>query len=379
MHQPLVAAIVADDVAVGDGVRIAADARIHGRRITIGDGVVIGPDVTISCDEMHIADGARIGAHTCLISPTIVIGERSAIGAHVQAELNDHLRIGRLNDVGSFVRLVGQGVAAGDHLWMTDHVVVGGGGARGPRSYLTIGDRCAVMDRCFINVSESVSIGDDTALSNGVTILTHSLWQPVLAGGTSQFAPVHIGHDCIVYVNAVVAPGITIGNHVTIAAGALVLQDVPDASTAVGNPARVMRSTPAMPRELPLDRRAALVRDALAEWTLTLPVKGVTACKVSADYITAVVDGLTMSVATCFDSTASQPATITLGFGPARGESATHFDLAARTMSGDASPLAEDLRDFLRRRTIRIYTDRPFSAIRPRNLERLRARLDAAR
>jgi hypothetical protein len=44
-------------------------------------------------------------------------------------------------------------------------------------------------------------------------------------------------------------------------------------------------------------------------------------------------------------------------------------------MDGDATPLAEDLRDFLRRRTIRIYTDHPFQALPLANLARLAARL----
>ena len=43
----------------------------------------------------------------------------------------------------------------------------------------------------------------------------------------------------------------------------------------------------------------------------------------------------------------------------------------ARVLRG----LAEDLRDHLRRRTIRIFTDRPFQPLPPANIARLRARL----
>lgn len=41
--------------------------------------------------------------------------------------------------------------------------------------------------------------------------------------------------------NAVVAGGIVVGNHVTIGAGSLVLKDVPDNCTVVGNPARIIK------------------------------------------------------------------------------------------------------------------------------------------
>jgi len=45
-------------------------------------------------------------------------------------------------------------------------------------------------------------------------------------------------------------------------------------------------------------------------------------------------------------------------------------------MTGTASAVAEDLRDFLRRRTIRIYTDRPFQALPPAAIARLRSQLE---
>lgn len=45
-----------------------------------------------------------------------------------------------------------------------------------------------------------------------------------------------IGNNVSVYTNAVVAGGITIGDNVRIAAGAVVLQDVPSNSLVYGNP-----------------------------------------------------------------------------------------------------------------------------------------------
>jgi len=36
--------------------------------------------------------------------------------------------------------------------------------------------------------------------------------------------------------------GIRVGNHVTIGAGAVVFQDVPDGATVVGNPVRIIKS-----------------------------------------------------------------------------------------------------------------------------------------
>ncbi len=49
-----------------------------------------------------------------------------------------------------------------------------------------------------------------------------------------------IGDDVKIYTGATVFGGIHIGNHVTIGAGAVVFEDVPDGATVVGNPARII-------------------------------------------------------------------------------------------------------------------------------------------
>lgn len=381
MRDVAVRGISADEVTIGRGVQIGERTRICAKSVFLGDSVVIEDDVTIACDTLFVGGETHIASDVRLLSPTIELGGRSRIGTRLRAELNEHFVLGRLADIGQSVRIVGQGLRAGDHFWLTDFVLVGGGGARGPRSYLVVGDRSAVMEGCYINLSDTVTIGSDTALSNGVTILTHSMWQPTLDGGTSQFAPVHIGSRCILYVDAIIAPGVAIGDDVTVAAGALVIQNVPDASTAIGNPARVMRATPAFPRDVGPARRDQIVRDALREWASTLAIKGVRADFAEGSAaITATFAGATDVVWYAAQSDAASPpgaVTISLAFGatPAGIHAQCHFDLAARTASGTLSPIAEDLRDFLRRRTIRIHTDSPFRPLPPANLERLRARL----
>lgn len=50
-----------------------------------------------------------------------------------------------------------------------------------------------------------------------------------------------IGDDVRIMTGATVFGGIRVGNHVTIGAGAVVMKDVPDGCTVVGNPARIVR------------------------------------------------------------------------------------------------------------------------------------------
>jgi hypothetical protein len=43
----------------------------------------------------------------------------------------------------------------------------------------------------------------------------------------------------------------------------------------------------------------------------------------------------------------------------------TEYDVIKKTMTEHSNEVSEDLRDYLRRRGIKIYTDRPFESIKP--------------
>ena len=70
------------------------------------------------------------------------------------------------------------------------------------------------------------------------------IYQNVTIGEIGQQAPT-IGDNCFIGAGAVVVGGIRIGNGVKIGAGAVVHTDVPDGSTVVSQPSRILtRSTP---------------------------------------------------------------------------------------------------------------------------------------
>ncbi len=56
------------------------------------------------------------------------------------------------------------------------------------------------------------------------------------------FAPVKIGDDVIVYANAIISPGVTIGNGAVIAASSVVTMDIPENSMVGGIPAKIIKS-----------------------------------------------------------------------------------------------------------------------------------------
>ena len=90
-----------------------------------------------------------------------------------------------------------------------------------------------------------VTIGHHVNLAQGITVtaLNHKFKNPDIRideQGVST-KPVVIGNDIWVGANAVILPGVTIGDHSVIAAGAIVTKDVPPHSLVAGVPAKIIK------------------------------------------------------------------------------------------------------------------------------------------
>lgn len=91
----------------------------------------------------------------------------------------------------------------------------------------------------FIDHGMGVVIGETTEIGNNCT-----LYQGVTLGGTGKdLGKRHptLGDNVLVGAGARVLGPINVGNGAKIASGAVVLKDVPDNSTAVGIPAKIVR------------------------------------------------------------------------------------------------------------------------------------------
>jgi acetyltransferase-like isoleucine patch superfamily enzyme len=97
------------------------------------------------------------------------------------------------------------------------------------------------------NLANPVSIGRDTLLAPDVKIYTttHVLHPDERLRDTKACMeyqwPVTIGDNCWIEGGATICPGVTIGNLVTVAAGAVVTKDVEHRCLVAGMPARVIR------------------------------------------------------------------------------------------------------------------------------------------
>ena len=97
----------------------------------------------------------------------------------------------------------------------------------------TIGRRLVIGHGMGIVIGETAEIGDDCLIYHGVTL-----------GGTGKDTGKRhptIGNKVLIGTGAKVLGPITIGDGSRVAANAVVLRDIPENSTAVGSPAKVVR------------------------------------------------------------------------------------------------------------------------------------------
>jgi serine O-acetyltransferase len=98
----------------------------------------------------------------------------------------------------------------------------------------TIGHRFFIDHGMGVVIGETTEIGDDVLLYQGVTL-----------GGTGKEKGKRhptIGNNVVIGTGAKILGNITIGDHTKIGAGSVVIRSVPDHSTVVGVPGRVVRT-----------------------------------------------------------------------------------------------------------------------------------------
>src|SRR3546814_4673553 len=86
----------------------------------------------------------------------------------------------------------------------------------------------ARMDRTY---PRGVHVGDGSYIGEAAVILTHDMTRGI-------YYDTHVGRDCYIGPRAILLPGVTIGDGSVVMPGALVREDVPPGSIAIGNPAK---------------------------------------------------------------------------------------------------------------------------------------------
>ena len=283
----------------------------------------------------------KIGKNSKIIANNIDIDDSVVIGDNVQIHCNS-IKIDKLSKIGNDVKISCRNFEVGEFLYMADGVEIGRGGSNGTNSNVKIGKHVGIFERTIINPSESVEIGDDVGIGAEVMIWTHGAWLDITQGFPSDFGPVKIGNNVWLPARSIVLPNVTIGDDTVIGIGSIINRDIPSGCLAAGSPCKVIKEN-YYPKELNENEMEKLINDILKDWKKLLDEKKVywyhtTEYKNGKILLTEFSEGMSCT---------------------------TTFDLKKRKIiNGKGNDVVEDLRDYLRRRGIKFYTNKPFKSIK---------------
>lgn len=93
---------------------------------------------------------------------------------------------------------------------------------------------------CYIQGANGIEIGDDTIFAPGIKIIS-SNHNPNDFDHWIETSAIKIGKNCWIGANAVILPGVELGDNVIVGAGSIVTKSFPEGSVIVGNPARLLQ------------------------------------------------------------------------------------------------------------------------------------------
>lgn len=96
-----------------------------------------------------------------------------------------------------------------------------------------------------VKIRRDTVIGNDVLIASGVQLITvnhnfSDINRPINVQG-EEITRIIIGDDVWIGTNAIILPGVKVGAHSIVAAGAVVTKDVPDWAIVGGNPAKIIR------------------------------------------------------------------------------------------------------------------------------------------
>lgn len=127
----------------------------------------------------------------------------------------------------------GQEVDASVRMFPPFHTAFGKFTKVGKGVFINFG--CTFLDR------GGITIEDDVFIAPSVQILTENHPEQPSERRNVYAKPVVIRRGAWIGAGAIVLPGVTVGEHSIVAAGAIVTKDVPDNMIVAGNPARIIR------------------------------------------------------------------------------------------------------------------------------------------
>lgn len=112
-------------------------------------------------------------------------------------------------------------------------------------SKLVLGKNTEINQNVYFHLKEKVLIGENSTLSPGVQIITSANPNAPYNELKNLYPPISkeviIGRNVWIGTNAIILPGVKIGDMSVVGAGAVVTEDVPSFCVVVGVPAKIVK------------------------------------------------------------------------------------------------------------------------------------------
>jgi len=265
-------------------------------------------------------------------SGSLHVGKDFNCGNNVVIDVAEEVILGDRCVLADNTYLGGRRIEIGDdfygYTWEWKRLDIGRSRSNCEFATLKIGHRCTLHDN-FIDLSKPVIIGNDVGLSPQVYIYTHGYWQSVLEGFPASYKPVEIGDNTIVGFRSTILAGAKIGPCSVIGAHSLVCGTLEGSAIYGGSPAKMLRKI----TDLTLEQKVEQLNLICEDYHQTLSYRRLPAQSINVDY-------------------------------PMLKFRLVEIDIETRKCLGEEDDYTDDLRDFLFRRGIRIFTQRPFKRLK---------------
>jgi acetyltransferase-like isoleucine patch superfamily enzyme len=142
--------------------------------------------------------------------------------------IGDHFQTGNKVNIREWNRI-------GDHVSVGTLTVI--------EHHVEIGNNVRIHSQAFI---PEFSVLEDDAWLGPNVVLTNAKY-PLSRGVKESLKGPRIKRGAKIGANATILPGVVIGEHALVGAGAVVVKDVPDGVVVAGNPARIIRKLSELP------------------------------------------------------------------------------------------------------------------------------------
>ena len=149
-----------------------------------------------------------------------------AYSAHATAVVDEGAAIGEGTSIWHFCHVM-SGARIGRRCVLGQNVFVAGGAV--------LGDRVRVQNN--VSIYDGVAIEDDVFLGPSA-VLTNVTHPRAALDRRERFEPIRLRRGATIGANATVLPGVVVGRHAFVGAGAVVTRDIVDYALVVGTPAR---------------------------------------------------------------------------------------------------------------------------------------------